>query len=81
MNLYVANIPYNCTEDQLSQVFASCGEVKSAKIITDRNSGKSKGYGFVEMINDEGGRTAISQMNGYNLEGRQLKVNEARPRR
>lgn len=80
MNLYVGNLPYVVSGDDLEEVFASYGEVVSAKVITDRYSGQSKGFGFVEMGDRESGEKAISELNGAELNGRQIKVNEARPR-
>lgn len=80
MNIYVGNLSFRTTEDGLRSAFAQFGEVSSAAIITDRDSGRSKGFGFVEMPNDDEARKAIGAMDGHEYEGRQLKVNEARPR-
>lgn len=77
--LYVGNLPFSMTEQLLSETFAQYGSVDSAKIITDRDSGRSKGFGFVEMSSDSEAATAISQLNGTEYEGRALTVNEARP--
>lgn len=77
--LYVGNLPYNITEDQLKEAFAKAGEVESATIITDKMSGRSKGFGFVEMKSDEEAQKAIETWDGKEFEGRTLKVNEARP--
>lgn len=81
--LYVGNLSYNTYEDGLRGLFQAYGQVASVKIITDRDSGSSKGFGFVEMGSDEEARAAITGMNGREVDGRQLKVNEAmdKPRR
>jgi RNA recognition motif-containing protein len=81
--LYVGNLSYNTYEDNLRTLFQSFGTVVSAKIITDRDSGNSKGFGFVEMGSDDEARAAIAGANGRDLDGRQIKVNEAmdKPRR
>ena len=68
------------TEDDLKDVFAAHGEVTSVKLIKDRDTGRAKGFGFVEMPNDEEGKTAIDALNDSDLEGRNMRVNEARPR-
>ncbi|MBS1558651.1 MAG: RNA-binding protein [Bacteroidetes bacterium] len=80
MNIYVANIPWKATEDQLKELFGQYGEVSSAKIIMDKVTQRSRGFGFVEMSNDDGGRTAINELNGRDFLGKNLVVNEARPR-
>jgi RNA recognition motif-containing protein len=80
MNIYVGNLSYRMTEDDLHQAFAEFGEVTSAKIITDRDTGQSKGFGFVEMPNQSEGEAAISALNESDVQGRNLRVNEARPR-
>ena len=80
MNIYVGNISYQLDESGLEAAFAEYGEVNSARIISDRDSGRSKGFGFVEMPNQTEGEAAIQNLNGKELEGRELKVNEARPR-
>lgn len=77
--LYVGNLPFSATEQVLADSFAQCGTVESAKIITDRDTGRSKGFGFVEMSTDEEAQNAISKFNGAEYEGRTLTVNEARP--
>lgn len=77
--LYVGGISYGTTEAGLKQEFERAGEVKSAKIITDRDTGRSKGFGFVEMGTDEEAQEAILNFNGQSLDGRTLTVNEARP--
>ena len=80
VNIYVANIPFTSEEDGLRDLFAEYGEVHSVKIIKDRETGRSRGFGFVEMTDDEAGRSAIAQLNGMMLGGRELKVKEAYPR-
>ncbi len=80
VNIYVGNMSYQMTEEELSSVFASFGDVKSAKIIFDRNSGRSKGFGFVEMDNDDEAAKAIEELDNKEVGGRNLRVNEARPR-
>jgi RNA recognition motif-containing protein len=81
--IYVGNLSYGTFEDNLKTAFQSYGTVVSAKIITDRDSGQSKGFGFVEMSTDEEAKAAIEGMNGREMDGRALKVNEAmdKPRR
>jgi len=81
MNMYVGNLSYEMSEENLRNEFAEYGEVKSAKIITDRDTGRSRGFGFVEMNSDDEGKKAMEELNGKDFEGRQLVVNEARPRR
>src|SRR5207253_5946645 len=78
--LYVGNLSYGVTEDQLRDLFAEVGEVGEVALITDRDTGRSKGFGFVEMATDEGAQEAINRFNGYSLDNRELTVNEARPR-
>lgn len=77
--LYVGNLPFSATEQSLADTFASTGTVESAKIIMDRDSGRSKGFGFVEMSSDEEAQAAIAKFNGADMGGRPLTVNEARP--
>ena len=77
--IYVGNLPYTATDDTLRQLFAEVGTVDSAQVIMDRYSGRSKGFGFVEMGNDAEAADAISKLNGKDIEGRALTVNEARP--
>ena len=79
--VYCGNLSYDTTDDSLRQAFADYGEVASVNIITDRYSGRSKGFGFVEMATDEAAQEAISAMNGKVLDGREIKVAEAKPRR
>jgi RNA recognition motif-containing protein len=80
MNIYVGNVFLAVTEDDLRQAFEAFGEVASTKIIKDRYTGNSRGFGFVEMPNHQEARSALSGLNGKDLKGRALKVNEARPR-
>ncbi len=77
--LYVGNLSYNMTEDTLKETFSAAGSVDSAIIIKDKMSGRSKGFGFVEMSTDEEAQKAIEMFNGKELDGRALTVNEARP--
>jgi cold-inducible RNA-binding protein len=77
--IYVGNLPFTATSESLSEVFSKFGEVSSSKIITDRDTGRSKGFGFVEMNDSAAADSAISQLNGSDLAGRALTVNEARP--
>jgi cold-inducible RNA-binding protein len=78
--LYVGNFSYATTEAQIRELFAQAGEVDSVSLITDRETGRAKGFGFVEMNTEEGSREAIKRFNGYTLDDRNLTVNEARPR-
>ena len=80
MNIYIGNLSSRTTEDELRQVFEGYGEVSSVKIITDRKTGESRGFGFVEMADQEASQSAISGLNGQDLGGYPLKVSEARPR-
>ena len=80
MNIYVANIPWKASEDQLKTLFAAYGEVSSAKIIMDKVTQRSRGFGFVEMADDSAGKQAITSLNGADFLGKNLVVNEARPR-
>jgi len=77
--LYVGNLPFSIDESRLQSLFAEFGSVTSAKIIMDRDSGRSKGFGFVEMSNSSEAQAAIQKMNGSEVDGRALTVNEARP--
>jgi RNA recognition motif-containing protein len=81
MNVYVGNLSYDLSEEDLKSAFEEYGEVTSAKIISDRYSGRSKGFGFIEMTSDEEGKAAIEGLTGKELAGRAIVVNEARPRR
>ncbi len=78
--LYVGNLSYSVDNRELESMFATFGSVTSANVITDRETGRSKGFGFVEMSDDQGARAAISALNGKDVDGRSLTVNEARPR-
>lgn len=78
--LFVGGLPFATTDDELSAAFAEFGTVASAKVITDRDTGRSKGFGFVEFENDEEGKKAEAAMNGKEIGGRAVTVNEARPR-
>lgn len=80
MNIYVGNLDYKLQENELEQLFGEYGEVSSVKIITDKYTGKSKGFGFVEMPEDENAEAAIEALNGKEVNGRQMRVNKARPR-
>ena len=80
MNIYVGNLPYSVTDDDLRAAFTEFGEVSSAKIIMDKSSGRSKGFGFVEMDNDTEAEEAIKSLNETELQGRNLRVNQAKPR-
>jgi len=80
MNIYVANIPWKASEDQLKTLFAEYGEVTSAKIIMDKVTQRSRGFGFVEMADESAGKQAITSLNGADFLGKNLVVNEARPR-
>jgi len=77
--LYVGNLSYNSTEESLAALFSQFGEVVSARIVTDRETGRSKGFGFVEMSSAEAAQQSIAQLHGQQIDGRQLTVNEARP--
>ena len=81
MNIYVGNLAREATEDDLRQAFETFGQVTSAKIITDKFTGASRGFAFVEMPNSPEAQSAINGLDGTDLKGRPLKVNEARPRR
>ena len=79
--VYVGNLNYTATGDQLGELFAQAGKVVSATVITDKYSGRSKGFGFVEMSSDEEAKKAIEMFNGKDLQGRDMVVNEARPQK
>jgi len=79
-NIFVGNLSFNTTEDELRQLFSAYGQVDRVSIMTDRDTGRSRGFGFVEMANTEDGEKAIAALNGSQLGGRTLNVNEARPK-
>ena len=81
MNIYVGNLNYNLSEDELEKVFSSYGEVASVKIIRDKYTDQSKGFGFIDMANDADAQKAIDELNGTEVKGRELRVNQARPPR
>lgn len=80
MNIYVANIPFKASEDELKELFAQHGDVTSVKIILDKETNRSRGFGFVEMADGSAAQQAINELNGYNFQGKVLVVNEARPK-
>jgi len=80
MNIYVGNLAHSATEETLRPLFEQFGEIVSIKIITDRLTGRPRGFAFVQMSSNEEAQNAINKLNGYELEGRKLTVNEARPR-
>jgi len=80
MNIYVGNLSYEVSEEDLREAFEAHGEVASASVISDKFTGRSRGFGFVEMPKDDEARAAIEALNGFDLKGRTLNVNEARPR-
>lgn len=80
MNIYVSNLSYHVNDASLQELFAPFGEVTSAKVILDRATGRSRGFAFVEMSNDDAARAAITALNDTNLEGRNIRVSEAKPR-
>ncbi|MFR0677857.1 RNA recognition motif domain-containing protein [Dysgonomonas mossii] len=80
MNIYVSNLNFSTTSESLQELFAAYGKVESAKIITDRESGRSRGFGFVEMPNDTEGQNAISELNETDFEGKTIGVSVARPK-
>lgn len=80
MNIYVSNLSFNVQDEDLKQFFTPYGEVTSAKIITDRESGRSRGFGFVEMSDEAASRTAIAELNGSSIDSRTISVAEAKPR-
>jgi RNA recognition motif-containing protein len=79
-NIFVGNLSFNTSEDELRQAFAAYGKVDRVSILTDRDTGRSRGFGFVEMTNNEDGEKAIAALNGTQLGGRTINVNEARPK-
>jgi len=80
VRLYVGNLPFSVTEQDLEELFSQSGQVDSANVVTDRDTGRSRGFGFVEMETQEAADAAIQSLNGYELSGRALTVNEARPK-
>ena len=80
MNIYVGNLPYSTRDDELERVFGAYGEIASATVIIDRESNRSRGFGFVEMPNGDEAQAAIAALNGSDLDGRTITVNQARPR-
>jgi RNA recognition motif-containing protein len=77
--LYVGNLSYSVSDENLAEVFGQCGTVESARVVTDRDSGRSKGFGFVEMSSDTEATSAIEKLNGQDLSGRNMNVSEAKP--
>ena len=80
VKLYVGNLPFSISDQDLEGLFAQAGQVESVSVITDRDTGRSRGFGFVEMESREAAEAAIQQLNGYEMDGRAIVVNEARPR-
>ncbi|OGT91128.1 MAG: RNA-binding protein [Gammaproteobacteria bacterium RIFOXYA12_FULL_61_12] len=80
MNIYVGNLPYSMRDEELRKLFVEYGAVSSAKVVIDRETNRSKGFGFVEMDDSSAAKTAIEALNGTDMAGRPLRVNEARPR-
>ena len=80
MNIYVGNLSYGMSEDELRDAFGAFGQVSSVKILMDRETGRSRGFGFVEMPNQSEAEAAITQLNGKDVGGRPLRINEARPK-
>jgi len=80
MNIYIGNLHYNVNEEELKEIFKKYGEVMSVIIITDKYTGRSKGFGFIEMLNDEEANKAIENLNGTEIHGRKINVNQARER-
>lgn len=78
--LFVGNVPYQITEDRLKEIFSEAGEVESVAIITDKMTGRPRGFVFVEMANEEGAQKAIETLDGREVDGREINVNEAKPR-
>lgn len=80
MKLYVGNVPFSASDDELLALFVDAGEVQSCRIVIDRETGRSRGFAFVEMDNDEEAKVAIERLDGFDMNGKVLRVNEARPR-
>lgn len=80
MNIYISNLNYSVTDEQLSELFSAYGEISSAKVIMDRETGRSRGFGFVEMNSDEDGQKAIDSLNQSEFEGKVINVNVAKPK-
>lgn len=80
MNIYIGNLPFAVGEEDLREIFEEYGEVASAKVVTDRMTGRSKGFGFIEMDNDDEANNAIKELNNAEVSGRNIKVNESKPR-
>ena len=81
MNIYVGNLPYSIGDNELGELFSPFGEISSAKVIVDRDSNRSKGFGFVEMPNNEEGQRAVDELDGKDVDGRNLKINESQPKK
>jgi RNA recognition motif-containing protein len=81
MNIYVGNLSFRATSDDLERLFGQHGQVDSAAVIMDRDTGRSRGFGFVEMGNNDEARRAIQELDGFDHDGRKLRVNEAQPKR
>ena len=80
MNIFIAGLSYNISDSELGELFTEYGEVTSSKVVTDRETGRSKGYGFIEMADEEAGNKAIEELNGAEVDGKTLSVSVARPR-
>jgi RNA recognition motif-containing protein len=80
MNIFISNLNFNISDEELKELFEAFGEVSSSKVITDKITGRSRGFGFVEMDDDEKGKEAIEKLNGTEFKGRELNVSVARPR-
>ncbi len=80
MNIYVGNLSYDLTDQDLKEIFSEFGEVTKVSLIMDRDTGRPKGFGFVEMAEDSAGQSAIDELDGASLNGRNIRVNEAKPR-
>ncbi|HEX4662615.1 MAG TPA: RNA-binding protein [Candidatus Saccharimonadales bacterium] len=78
--LFVGGLPFTTTDDELRELFAAYGDVESARVVTDRETGRSKGFGFVEMADEKGGKASLEALNNSDFGGRSIKVDEARPR-